>query len=432
MTAVYDLSALDALKKIRAGELTSEKLVRSCLERIEERDKLVGAWAHLDPAKAIEDAIAADKAGNPGQLGGLPVGVKDIIDTSTMPTCYGSTIYGANQPVADAACVKLTKDNGGIVLGKTVTTEFAWRNPGKTANPHNPNHTPGGSSSGSAAGVADSQMPLAFGTQTAGSVIRPAAYCGIVGFKPTIDTHDKFGIKELSNYLDTLGTFARNVADVAFFDYLIRGAARPDLTIFEETPPIIGLMVPFRIEADDDILEAYEKAWRVAEKAGARLIDIPSTMDFERLADTQTVIMMGDAGTALSWEYDHYPERLTRFYRDSIATGKAISKSSLASAKKEADAARIFQAGVFEKVDVILTISAGDEAPRGLNFTGDPLFNRVWTLLGWPCLSLPIGVGRQGLPVGAQLVGPMGLDAKMLGAAAWLEKRVGYHQEYKR
>ena len=174
MTALNELSALDALTKIRAGELTSEKLVRSCLERIEEREELVGAWAHLDPTKAIHDAIAADKAGNPGLLGGLPVGVKDIIDTSTMPTCYGSTIYGANQPVMDAACVKLTKDNGGIVLGKTVTTEFAWRNPGKTANPHNLDHTPGGSSSGSAAGVADLQVPLAFGTQTAGSVIRPA------------------------------------------------------------------------------------------------------------------------------------------------------------------------------------------------------------------------------------------------------------------
>ena len=174
----------------------------------------------------------SDQAGNQGLLGGIPVGVKDIINTKAMPTSYGSSIYGLNQPKDDADCVKNVKRQGGIVLGKTVTTEFAWRNPGKTKNPHNPAHTPGGSSSGSAAGVADYQMPLAFGTQTAGSVIRPAAYCGVVGFKPTIGTHDRNGVKELSNYLDTLGTFGRSVEDVSFFDYALRGKPAPRFIYF--------------------------------------------------------------------------------------------------------------------------------------------------------------------------------------------------------
>ena len=424
MVELYELSALDAVKKIRAGDLTAEQLVRSCLERIRDRDELVEAWTFLDPEQAIKDAVISDKSGNPGPLSGLPVGVKDIMNTREMPTSYGSTIYGDNQPDHDAECVKRVKNSGGIILGKTVTTEFAWRNPGKTKNPHNSEHTPGGSSSGSAAGVADMQMPLAFGTQTAGSVIRPASYCGVVGFKPSIGTHDVFGVKELSNYLDTIGTFARTVSDAVFFDYTLRGEPSPDLLHYNSNPLTIGLMVPFGIEAETDALNNYELVYKKVEKAGAKLIDIPSSMDFEQLADLQTVIMLGDAGTALSWEYEHHPERLTRFYRDSIATGRAISESSLNSIKQLADDARIREAKVFGDVDVILTLSAGSEPPKDLGFTGDPLFNRVWTLLGWPCVNIPAGFGKQGLPLGVQVVGPLEQDVKTLCAAGWVEEKI--------
>jgi Asp-tRNA(Asn)/Glu-tRNA(Gln) amidotransferase A subunit family amidase len=421
MAELNELSAVEAARRIKAGDLTAETLMRACLERTADRDAAVRAWAHLDPEQAIAGAKAADAAGNPGPLAGIPVGVKDIIDTADMPTRHGSTIYGLNRPNADAAVVTLTREQGGVVMGKTVTTEFAWRNPGPTGNPHNPAHTPGGSSSGSAAGVADKQFPLAFGTQTAGSVIRPAAYCGAVGFKPSVGTHSRAGVKELSGYLDTVGCFARSVEDVGFFDAALRGTAPSPLDIFDGAPPRIGVMVPFRIEAEAAALDMLETVWRRAETAGATIIDIASNTSFEALADVQTVVMTGDSGRALEWEYERHPERLTRFYRDNIALGLAMAGDALAGAKARADKARAEQAALFEGVDILLTLPAPGEAPLGLGFTGDPLFNRVWTILGWPCVTIPAGSGPNGLPLGAQIVAPAGADARALAAAAWLE-----------
>jgi len=421
MAELNELSAVEAARRIKAGDLTAETLMRACLERTADRDAAVRAWAHLDPEQAIAGAKAADAAGNPGPLAGIPVGVKDIIDTADMPTRHGSTIYGLNRPNADAAVVTLTREQGGVVMGKTVTTEFAWRNPGPTGNPHNPAHTPGGSSSGSAAGVADKQFPLAFGTQTAGSVIRPAAYCGAVGFKPSVGTHSRAGVKELSGYLDTVGCFARSVEDVGFFDAALRGTAPSPLDIFDGAPPRIGVMVPFRIEAEAAALDMLETVWRRAETAGATIIDIASNTSFEALADVQTVVMTGDSGRALEWEYERHPERLTRFYRDNIALGLAMAGDALAGAKARADKARAEQAALFEGVDILLTLPAPGEAPLGLGFTGDPLFNRVWTILGWPCVTIPAGSGPNGLPLGAQIVAPAAADATALAAAAWLE-----------
>ena len=353
MAEAYELSALEARQKIKDGTLTSERLMQSCLERINLRSDEVEAWTFIDPELALLSAINSDKTGNLGPLGGLPIGIKDIIDTKTMPTTYGSSIYGLNQPNKDAACVHKVREHGGVILGKTVTTEFAWRNPGKTKNPHNPLHTPGGSSSGSAAGVADFQMPLAFGTQTAGSVIRPASYCGVVGFKPTVGTHDRSGVKELSNYLDTVGVFARSVADVSFFDFALRDEAIPDLSIFDEQSPRIGLMVPFRNDASETVLNNLEQVSKIAETKGATITDIPSSTSFEKLADIQTVIMLGDAGKALEWEYEFHPERLIQFYKDSIATGQTISTNGLAAMKSKADAAREKYMELFEKIDII-------------------------------------------------------------------------------
>ena len=421
MAEACELSALEARQKIKEGTLTSERLLQSCLERINRRSGEVEAWTFIDPELALLSAINSDKNGNLGPLGGLPIGIKDIIDTKTMPTTYGSSIYGLNQPNKDAACVHKVREHGGVILGKTVTTEFAWRNPGKTKNPHNPLHTPGGSSSGSAAGVADFQMPLAFGTQTAGSVIRPASYCGVVGFKPTVGTHDRSGVKELSNYLDTIGVFARSVADVSFFDFALRNEAIPDLSIFDEQSPRIGLMVPFRNDASEVVLNNLEQVSKIAETRGSTITDIPSSTSFEKLADIQTVIMLGDAGKALEWEYEFHPERLIQFYKDSIATGQTISTKGLAAMKSKANAARKRYMELFEKIDIILTLSSGDEAPKGLGFTGDPLFNRVWTLLGWPCVNIPFGKGSNELPLGVQVIGPAGSDTKTLAAAAWLE-----------
>jgi len=227
MTELYRLSASEAAQRLAAGKLAAVDLVRSCLERIAEREGTVGAWAHLDAETALAEARARDQSSKRGPLHGIPVGVKDIMDTADLPTAYGSRAYGNHRPRADAAAVALAREAGAVVLGKTVTTEFAAMSPGKTRNPHNPAHTPGGSSSGSAAGVADLMMPLAFGTQTAGSIIRPAAFCGIIGMKPSFGRVATAGTKVLAHGLDTIGGFARSVADAALFIAAL--TQRPDL-----------------------------------------------------------------------------------------------------------------------------------------------------------------------------------------------------------
>src|SRR5215216_600925 len=235
------LSAREAAQQIAARRLSAEALVAACLDRIAAREAAVGAWHHLDREAALEAARQRDREAPRGPLHGLPIAVKDLIDTADMPTGYGSPIYQGHRPAADAACVALARSAGAVVLGKTVTTEFACFTPGKTANPHNLAHTPGGSSSGSAAAVAESMAPLAFGTQTAGSVIRPAAFCGIVGYKPSFGTIPRAGVKMLCDSLDTVGTMARNVADAAFFAGVIAG--RPELRDVapSEAPPRFGL-----------------------------------------------------------------------------------------------------------------------------------------------------------------------------------------------
>jgi Asp-tRNA(Asn)/Glu-tRNA(Gln) amidotransferase A subunit family amidase len=423
MKNAHKLSALEAVKKIKKGDLSAEFLMRACLDRVMERDKDVRAWAHIDPEKAIERAFKADETGNKGPLAGIPIAVKDIIDTADMPTCHGSTIYEFNQPTVDAAVVNKTRSMGGVIMGKTVTTEFAWRNPGGTCNPHNLNHTPGGSSSGSAAGIADYQFPLAFGTQTGGSVIRPAAYCGVVGFKPTFGTYDRKGVKELSSYLDTVGIMGRSVKDVAFFDSVLRGNQTSDVTTMANQSPRIGIMVPFYEDAEKYAVVALEAAGKIAEKAGATVIEVPSSKNFEILGDIHNVIMTGDAGRALAWEYDHHSEQLTQFYKENIAAGRATSEDSLKKAKAAADRARREQAAkLFALVDVLITLSAPGEAPKGHAFTGDPLFNKVWTMLGWPCVTIPFETGPSGLPLGVQIIAPMNKDSLALAASAWLEQ----------
>ena len=418
------MTATELRDRLADGSLTAVELIQAHLDRIRERDDAVGAWIHLDPEAALSAARQADAAGRPGRLAGLPVAVKDIIDTADMPTGYGSSIHALHQPATDAACVAATRAAGGIVLGKTVTTEFAWRNPGKTKNPWNPAHTPGGSSSGSAAGVADGQAVVGFGTQTAGSIIRPAAYCGIVGYKPTRGTHDRTGVKELSGHFDTVGTFARTVADVALFDYALRDQDAPSLDTGGASLRI-GLMVPYRSEADAAALEAFETIYKAAEAAGAVLTDIPSSLAFETVGDDHAAVMTGEAGRALSWEYEHHPERLIRYYRDNIATGRAIGEVELQAARDRIDAAAARFSEWFKNVDVLLTLPAPGEAPKDLSFTGDPIFNKVWTALGWPCVTVPSGKGPSGLPLGVQIVGTNGEDAKTLAAAAWIEGLVG-------
>src|SRR3954452_1681416 len=282
------LSAHQAAREIAAGRLRAEALVSACLERIAAREPIVGAWHYLDPEAALDAARRCDRSAPSGPLHGVPIAVKDLIDTADMPTGYGSAIYAGHRPATDAACVALARAAGAIVLGKTVTTEFACFTPGKTANPRHPAHTPGGSSSGSAAAVADAMAPLAFGTQTAGSVIRPAAFCGIVGYKPSFGTIPRAGVKMLCDSLDTVGTMARSVADAAFFAGIVAG--RPELRdiALPEAPPRFGLYrTPMWDEAGPEVATALDHARAALERAGARVEEIAVPEQHRRLTEAQ-------------------------------------------------------------------------------------------------------------------------------------------------
>lgn len=413
------LSAVEAARRIEAGTLTVEGLAEACLARIAEREPEVGAFAHIDP-DAVRVAARAARADGP--LRGLPVAVKDLIDTVDLPAEYGSAIYAGHRPAEDAAVVTRTKAAGGLVLGKTVTTEFAWRHPGKTRNPHNLAHTPGGSSSGSAAAVADFMAPLAFGTQTAGSVIRPAAYCGVVGFKPTFGTHDRRGVKLLAEYLDTVGCFARSVEDVAFFDYALRGETMPPLDGFDGAPPRLGIHVPFADRIDDDAAAALERVRIAAQTARASVVALVDWAAYEAMDAVHATVMTAGAARALAWEFDNAHDQLSDFYRDTLAAGRAIDDGAYYDAQGKADAFRNGAAARLDGLDAILTVPASGEAPEGIGFTGDPLFNKVWTLLRWPCVTIPAGTGARGLPVGVQIVTGYGEDARALAVAAWLER----------
>jgi amidase len=408
------LSATEAAKAIEGGTLTSEKLVQACLDRIAERDPVVKAWVHLDPALALKQARAADAAKG-GVLRGVPIGVKDIIDTHDMPTGHNSAIFEGTQPFGDAACVALCRDANGVILGKTVTTEFANRHPGPTTNPHNAGHTPGGSSSGSAAAVADGHVPLAFGTQTGGSVIRPAAYCGVIGYKPTYNDFSRVGIKMQCHSVDTLGLMARTMDDIALF----RGAvlALPPVPIARDvSAPRVGLCrTPIWSEASADTQALLEK---VAAKLGAK--EVAFKPEFDDILD--------DHGAITGWESrrNYADERLRNPDKVSAELMAIMNKSAnitldrYVAAQRKTVAFKAFIDSLFDDVDVLLCPSAPGEAPAGVEYTGDPRFNSIWTLAGTPCVTLPIGTGDKGLPLGVQLVGLRHADDKLLSISQWV------------
>jgi Asp-tRNA(Asn)/Glu-tRNA(Gln) amidotransferase A subunit family amidase len=408
------LSATDAVKAIEAGTLTSEKLVQASLDRIAERDPVVKAWVHLDPALALAQARAADLAKG-GLLRGVPIGVKDIIDTHDMPTGHNSAIFEGTQPFGDAACVALCRAANGVILGKTVTTEFANRHPGPTTNPHNAAHTPGGSSSGSAAAVADGHVPLAFGTQTGGSVIRPAAYCGVIGYKPTFGDFSRVGIKMQCHSVDTLGLMARTLDDIALF----RGAvlALPPVPVERDvsTPRVGFCRTPIWDEAEADTKALLEKT---AAKLGAK--DVSFTPAFKDILD--------DHGAITGWEsLRNYADERLRNPGKVSAELMAIMKRSdgitldrYVAAQRKTVAFKAFIDSLFDAYDVLICPVARGEAPQGQAFTGDPRFQSIWTLAGTPCVTLPLGTGDQGLPLGVQLVGLRHADDKLLSTAQWV------------
>lgn len=421
MNTAFD-NARTALAAMSDGTLTSERLIGDCLERIGAREDAVGAWAHLDGEGALAAARACDSVARSAPLAGLPVAVKDVFDTADMLTAYGSSIYTGHQPHVDAAVVALIRRAGGVVMGKTVTTEFAMFTSGKTTNPHNIEHTPGGSSSGSAAAVADGMVPLALGTQTAGSIIRPASFCGVVGYKPTFDSICPAGMKNAAWTLDTIGVFARDVADAALFAGALDGRTF-DLEAFKASrPPRLGLCrTPQWAAADADTQAAMAQAERCATEAGATVLPIDLPTDFDALLDAQHTIMAYELARTLAFELETAPERISAKLKRILDEGLEISARDYAGAQRVRRACQARLDTVFAQVDALIAPSAPGEAPKKVEGTGDPVFNRIWTLLGTPCVNVPGLAGKSGLPVGVQVIGALHDDAGILSAAQWLE-----------
>lgn len=418
-SAIHQLSASEAARAIQAGRLTSETLVAACLERIAARDGELAAWAHVAADASLAQARALDRQPARGPLHGVPVGIKDIFDTADMPTEYNSAIYRGHRPRADAAAVTLLRQAGCVVLGKTATAEFANLHPPATRNPRNPAHTPGGSSSGSAAAVADRMVPLALGTQTAGSVIRPAAFCGVIGLKPSFGSINRAGVKPVSDTLDTIGLFSNTVEDAALALSLLSGRPVPDFAS-KIAAPRIGLARTSRWkDADAATQAALESAAKQLASAGAGVRDAALPPAAEALFDAQGLIMNFEAARALAWERSNHREAISATLLRRLEDGWAVSREQYDNARQTVrDAQRQF-ADLMRSFDLLLTPSARGEAPLGLASTGDSLFNRVWTLLGVPCVTLPWGSGPQGLPLGIQFVSAIEQDTVLLAHAQW-------------
>jgi Asp-tRNA(Asn)/Glu-tRNA(Gln) amidotransferase A subunit family amidase len=414
------LSALDLARQIEAGSITAQGVVEVCAAAIAHREAEIGAFAALDIVAARQAAQAAELRLAP--LHGLPVGIKDIFDTADFPTEYGSPIYAGHRPRADAALVALVRRAGGIVLGKTVTTELASLQPAATRNPRNPAHTPGGSSSGSAAAVAAGMVPIGLGSQTGGSVIRPAAFCGVAGYKPSFRLLPTVGMKCFSWSLDTAGLFAAGVADAAFAAAAITGR---DLRIDRHAPaaPRIALVrTHLWSRASPDMQSALEHAARTAVAAGAQVRELELPAIFEDAMRAQVTIQDHEAYRALAYELDRHPQQIGPVLRQQLSRAAAIDFDTYDEARRTARRARRMFADLMADTDAMLTPSAPGGAPLGLGSTGDPMFNRLWTLLGPPCINVPGLTDTSGLPLGVQIIGRFARDRTALEAAWFLER----------
>ncbi|MBI3107334.1 MAG: amidase [Candidatus Rokubacteria bacterium] len=442
LTNLHWLSASDGARLIREGAISSKELVEACLARVRETDAQVQAWAFLDPDHALAQARAADdwrRQGRPtGALHGVPVGIKDIIDTADMPTENGSVLHAGRTPSRDATVVAMLRAAGAVIMGKTVTTEFANRAPGKTRNPHNPAHTPGGSSSGSAAAVAAGMVPLALGSQTGGSTIRPAAFCGVYGFKPTHGLIPRYGMFRLSRTLDHVGLFARTIEDLALLAEQVVGhderdpdsrprARIPYREVAAEEPPLEPMFAfvktPRWDRVDGDAREAFAE---LTQHLGDRVEELELSAASEEAAEWHRVIMEAEMAVNLGREWDQGPAALSAVLRARLARGREVRALDYLRALDRIPALHESFGELFaQRYDAILTPAAAGTAPAGLDSTGDPAFCTLWTLSGMPALSVPLMQGASGLPLGVQLVGPRHGDAQLLRTARWLVGRLG-------
>jgi Asp-tRNA(Asn)/Glu-tRNA(Gln) amidotransferase A subunit family amidase len=407
----FQLGAKQAARLIERGELTAQALVESCRARIAEREPQVQAWTAL--------AAEFPSLKSPRRpLFGVPVGVKDIFDTYDLATEYGSPIYKGYRPRADSAAVALTRKAGGTIMGKTVTAEFATFVPRGTRNPHDLSRTPGGSSSGSAAAVADFMVPLAFATQTAGSLIRPASYCGIFGYKPTFNTIARGGMKPGGDSLDTIGVYGRSVEDVAFFAAALTN--RTDLEARLERAPRIGLCRTNEWDlVQPEMRKAFEDAGRRLE---ARELELPAR--FRGLRESHTAILWYEVARSLADEYQRFPGELDANLRQRCADGFALDPARYVRAQQHAAECRAHFAEALGDCDVLIAPAATSEAPEGIASTGDVAMNVVWTLLHTPAVAVPAGRSTSGMPLGIQVIGRIGDDARTLACARWIEEEL--------
>ncbi|MBL8702701.1 MAG: amidase [Alphaproteobacteria bacterium] len=421
------LTAVDAARRIAAGDLTSEALVRACLARIAARDAEVKAWCWIDPAQAIAAAREADTrrlldAGKLGPLHGVPVGIKDIIDTADMPTQHNSRIFRGHRPARDAACVTILRAAGAVILGKTETVEFAshGRNP-VTVNPHDFARTPGGSSSGSAAAVAADMVPLSFGTQTGGSIIRPGAFCGVYGFKPTHGLVSSEGAKPFSPTLDTIGWYARSAADLRLLADVFEVADGTTAPAPAAGSLRIGICrTEYWSRAEPGMRDAMATAERRLRAAGAQVEDVALGPALAALNDLKETVMRVEGRVAFLDLERARPDLLSPGIVKRMADARQRGHGALRDALDRAAVARIEFDRLAGAFDALLTPAANGEAPLGLTFTGDPIFNGLWTLLHAPCVTVPGLVGPAGLPIGLQLVAPRYRDARLLAVAETL------------
>jgi Asp-tRNA(Asn)/Glu-tRNA(Gln) amidotransferase A subunit family amidase len=414
------LFALDLAARLEAGKLTPRAVVEMCTEAIAAREKDIGAFVTLDLAAARRAADDPRLSSLP--LRGLPVGFKDIFDTADLPTQYGSPVYANNRPAADATAVVMTREAGGIVIGKTVTTQFASLVPSATRNPRNLAHTPGGSSAGSAAAVAAGMAPLAFGTQTAGSVIRPAAFCGVAAFKPSYRLIPMVGVKDVAWHLDTAGLFGAGVADVAF---AAAAVLQRELRVDRAAPAAPRIAVArthLWPKASPAMQQAVETAARIAAAAGAKVADLELSPIVEDAYEAQFTIQDYENIRALAFEYERHRDRLDPLLRTQLDRAVAISADEYDAARRLASRARQLLADAMADHDVVLTPSAPGAAPHGFATTGDPMFNRLWTLMGAPCINVAGMNDGDGLPLGIQIVGRFGRDHAALEAALFVER----------
>jgi Asp-tRNA(Asn)/Glu-tRNA(Gln) amidotransferase A subunit family amidase len=439
---LWEMSAAELASLMSAGRTSAVRVVESCLQRIRETEDTVQAWTFLDVEYARRQAKAADDrrlSGRPvGGLNGVPVGLKDIIDTADMPTENGSVLHAGRMPSRDAGVVERLRAAGAVIMGKTVTTEFATRTPGKTRNPHNPAHTPGGSSSGSAAAVAAGMVPLSLGSQTGGSTIRPGAYCGIFALKPTHGLVSRHGMFRLSGSLDHVGLFARTIEDLALLLEEVAGyderdpdsiarARAPYRALAAEEPPVEPRFGFFRsalwsrVDAD-----AQTALVELVERLGGRVEELELSVDADELAERHRTVMDAEMAINLRHEWETGRDRLSAALQSRISHGHEVRAPAYLAAKAATAALRETCAELFEqRFDAILTPAAHGTAPLGLESTGEPTFNSMWTQLGLPAITVPLLHGSNGLPLGVQLVGARDGDARLLRTARWLARSVG-------